>query len=156
MFKRQMSSDNNNNNNTPNNFIVVYYKVKDTNENKDVYHNFFVRTHDKIKAKRTTYKFVGFDDKAEPIVMIEQLFHKGSNEKVVRDDDFKFDDTKHEYKFEQCIDTSKRLLNEVPEEVTRFMNNTDNRIVVRYGKRYLFATPNRCFGLDDENKLRVF
>lgn len=152
MFKRQMSSDNNN---TPNNFIVVYYKVKNS-EDKDEYHNFFVRTHDKIKAKRTVYKFEGFDDNHEPIVMIEQLFHKGSNEKVIRDDNFKFDDTKHEYKFEQCIDTSKRLVNEVPEEVIRFMNNTNNRIVVRYGKRYLFATPNRCFGLDEENKLRVY
>lgn len=154
MSKRQMSSDNSNN--TPNNFIVVYYKTKHTTEDKDEYHNFFVRTHDKIKTKRTVYKFEGFDNNNEPIVMIEQLFHKGSNEKVVKDENFVFDDTKHEYKFEQCINTSKRVVNEVPEEVTRFINNTDNRIVVRYGKRYLFVTPHRWFGLDHENKLRVY
>jgi hypothetical protein len=146
----------NNNNNTPNNFIVVYYKAKNTNGAEDVYHNFFVRTHDKSKTKRTVYKFDGLDTNGEPIVMIEQLFNRDTNEKVVRDEHFVFDNTKHVYKFEQCIDTSKRIVNEVPEEVKRFIINADTRIVVRYGKRYLFVTPNRCFGLDDENKLRVF
>lgn len=142
-----------NSNNTPDNFIVVYFK-HDNN-----YNMFFVRTHDKAKSLAVKYRYVGNNPDGTPEVQIQQLFNKKTHEKVVKDEDFVFDREQHYYKYEKCINSSLRPVDDdhVPNKVKELYEKaTEDIIVVRYGKKYCYVTPNRNFGLNYNNLLSVW